>query len=204
MTRFVIFFLASFATFGVHHALQAESAGLKEALSEMSIGSKDAPVTMYEYSSLTCPHCAAFHHDTLPRLKEAYVDTGKLRIVYADFPLDDLALAGSMLARCAGPAMYPGMVEIMFRSQATWSRSRNPLEDLTSIGRFAGLTQDEVTACVTNKELGQEIKRRQQTASEKFAIRSTPTFRIGDQNIVGSDHFERFQRIIEEELKKTK
>ena len=113
MIRFASFFMVAFSAFGVHPALQAAPADLEAALSEMSIGSKDAPVTMYEYSSLTCPHCAVFHSDTLPRIKEAYIDTGKLRLVYFDFPLDDLALAGSMLARCAGPAMYPGMIEIM-------------------------------------------------------------------------------------------
>lgn len=204
MIRFAMFFMVAFSAFGVHPALQAAPADLEVALSEMSIGSKDAPVTMYEYLSLTCPHCVVFHRDTLPRIKEAYIDTGKLRLVYFDFPLDDLALASSMLARCVGPAMYPGMIEIMFRSQATWLRSDNPLEDLENIGRFAGLTRDETAACVTNRELALEIKRRQRTATEKLGIRSTPAFRIGDRNIVGSSHFETFRRIIEEELKKAK
>lgn len=204
MTRFVLIIAALLITSPLLNSADAAPADTKEALSEMSIGSADAPVTIYEYSSLTCPHCAAFHRDTLPEIQEKYIDTGKVRLVYADFPLGQLALAGSMLARCAGPAMYPGLVDIMFRDQATWTRSQNPLDDLINIGRFAGLTPDEVTACVSNQELGQELLRRKDEAVKNFDIQSTPTFRIGDQTIVGAARFETFEKAIEAELKKTK
>ena len=117
---------------------------IEDAMSEMALGSADAPVTMIEYSSLGCPHCAAFHRDTLPRIKKEYIDTGKLRVIYRDFPLGTPALAASMIARCSGPRKFFGFIEILFRSQAQWSRSDNPLEALTRVSRFGGMTEADV------------------------------------------------------------
>ena len=94
---------------------------VEEALSEMSMGPDNAPVTMIEYSSLGCPHCAAFHRDILPKIKKEYIDTGKVRLVYRDFPLGTPALAASMIARCAGRDKFFGFIEIIYRSQDQWS-----------------------------------------------------------------------------------
>jgi len=111
----------------------------EEAKAEMGLGKADAPVTMIEYSSLGCPHCAAFHLETLPQIKKDYIDTGKVRLVFRDFPLGTPALAASMIARCAGPKKFFGFIEIMFRSQPQWSRSQNPMPALTKVARLGGL-----------------------------------------------------------------
>ena len=110
----------------------AEVATVEQALSEMSIGSADAPVTLHEYSSLTCPHCATFHAEALPQIKKNYVDTGKVRIVFHDFPLDNLALAAVALARCAGPKRNVEFFDMLYQTQADWSRSDQPQAALTA------------------------------------------------------------------------
>ena len=90
---------------------------------EFIIGKPEAPITIVEYASLTCPHCARFHTDTLPKLKEKYIEPGKVRLVYRDFPLDRYALQGSMMARCAGPERYLGFIDVMFMTQDSWARA---------------------------------------------------------------------------------
>lgn len=196
LVAITILWMAGPATAGV--------ASMEQALSEMSIGKADAPVTIYEYSSLTCPHCAAFHKDTLPALKEKYIDTGKVRLVYHDFPLGNLALAGSMLARCAGPEKYSNLVEIMFQTQATWSRSQNPMAELEKLGRLGGMSPDDLQTCLSNEDLAKTLQGRAQEASSKYEINSTPSFRIGDQIIRGNVDVETFEKIIEEALKSAK
>ena len=115
---------------------QSVDAGL--ALSERVLGDPAAPVEIVAYESLTCPHCAAFHAETYDALKERYIDTGKVRFVYRDFPLDGTALRASMLARCTAPEQYFGMLEILFRSQQNWARSHDAVGALSQIGRMAG------------------------------------------------------------------
>ena len=171
-------------------------------MSEMALGSPDAPVTMIEYSSLGCPHCAAFHRDTLPRIKKEYIDTGKLRLVYRDFPLGTPALAASMIARCAGPKKFFAFIEMLFRSQAQWSRSDNPLEALTQVSRFGGLTEADVKACLKYQPLLESIRKGAEAAQEKYQVNSTPTFLIGGGMISGAQPFEIFKKAIDKALAK--
>ena len=175
---------------------------IEDAMSEMALGSADAPVTMIEYSSLGCPHCATFHRETLPRIKKEYIDTGKLRLVFRDFPLGAPALAASMIARCSGPRKYFGFIEILFRSQAQWSRSKNPLEALTRVSRFGGMTEADVEACLKYQALLASIRKGAETAQKKHQITSTPTFLIAGEMISGAQPFDTFKKAIDKALKK--
>ncbi len=173
---------------------------LEDAVAEMVMGRDDAPVTMIEYSSLACSHCAAFHRDSLPKIKEAYIDKGKVRLIYRDFPLGGLALAAAMLARCAGSERYFGFIEVLFRSQAQWSRSDNPRRELARVARFGGISQKDFEACLVNQPLMTDIRERAADAERKFGIDSTPTFIIEGTKILGALPFEDFREIIEKAL----
>ena len=175
---------------------------VEEAMSEMVLGKPDAPVTMIEYSSLGCPNCADFHRDTLPRIKTEYVDTGKVRLIYRDFPLGTPALAASMIARCAGPEKYFGFIDIIYRSQAQWSRSNNPLDALSQVARFGGMSKADVGACLKTQALLDHIRRVATLAQETQKVVSTPTFIIGDQTITGAQPFENFKKAIDKALNK--
>lgn len=180
----------------------ARIAPLEEAMSEMSMGKANAPVTMIEYSSLACPHCAAFHRDTLPKIKTEYIDTGKVRLIYRDFPLGTPALAASMVARCAGRDKFFGFLEILFRSQAQWSRSSNPLEGLSQVARFGGMSKADVKSCLKAQSLLEKIQAVAAQAQETMQVNSTPTFFIGNERISGAQPFEKFKNVIERALNK--
>ena len=175
---------------------------LAEAVAEMVMGRDDAPVTMIEYSSLACPHCAAFHRDVLPKIKETYIDTGKVRLVYRDFPLGGLALVAAMVARCGGREKYFGFIEVLFRSQAQWSRSDNPRRELARVARFGGISQKDFEACLVSEPLMTDIRERAADAQQKLGIESTPTFIIEGEKILGARPFEDFRDVIEKALKK--
>jgi protein-disulfide isomerase len=178
----------------------AVASGSEAVLEERSLGADDAPVTMIEYSSLTCPHCAEFHATTLPKIKEQYITPGKLRLVYRDFPLDPLATAAAMLPHCVAPDRYFGLLEGLFRSQSTWARSQEPAKELERLSRFAGLSPAAFQSCINNKELLQAIQQRAAAAREEYGITSTPTFIIDGKKIVGATKFEEFQKAIDEHL----
>lgn len=180
----------------------AGTAPLEDAVAEMVMGRDDAPVTMIEYSSLACPHCAAFHREVLPKLKETYIGPGKVRLVYRDFPLGGLALAAAMLARCAGSAKYFGFIEVLYRSQAQWSRSDNPRRELARVARFGGISETDFEACLVNQPLMTNIRKRAADARQKFGIESTPTFIIDGEKVEGARPFEDFREVIEKALEK--
>jgi protein-disulfide isomerase len=169
-------------------------------LQEPSLGAEDAPVTMIEYSSLTCPHCADFHTEILPQIKEQYIAPGKLRLVYRDYPLDPLATAAAMLPHCVGPDRYFGLLEALFRSQSVWARSQEPAKELERLARFAGLSSAEFQACLNNSALLEAIQQRAEAARREHNVTSTPTFIINGQRIVGASGFEEFERVIEQQL----
>ncbi|MBI2585698.1 MAG: DsbA family protein [Rhodospirillales bacterium] len=180
----------------------AAIASLEEAMAEMSLGKDNAPVTMVEYSSLGCPHCAAFHFETLPKIKTDYIDTGKLRLVYRDFPLGTPSLAAAMVARCAGRDRYFGFVELLFRSQSQWSQSNNPLEAIARVVRFGGMSEADINDCLKYQPLLESIRKGAETANEKLKINSTPSFIIGSEVISGALPYEHFKKAIDKALKK--
>jgi protein-disulfide isomerase len=153
-------------------------------LGEMAMGDPKAPVTVIEYASMTCPHCAHYSMTTFPELKKRYIDTGKVRFIFREFPLDQLAAAGFILARCAGPDKYFPMIETLFAQQRDWVVQR-PLAPLVAIAKQAGLTQEAFEACLANQEMLDGIEKVRTQASEKFGVQSTPTFFINGKLFSG-------------------
>ncbi|MEO0392462.1 MAG: thioredoxin domain-containing protein, partial [Pseudomonadota bacterium] len=140
-----------------------------------------------------------FHNDTLPRLKSEYIDTGKVRLVYRDFPFDGVGLRASMLARCVPEERYFDFVDVLFKNQQRWSRSRDPISVLTTFGTLVGMDANAVQACLDNEELQNSILTRQLEGQERFSIRSTPTFIINNDadRVIGAEDFSVFQRKID-------
>jgi protein-disulfide isomerase len=162
---------------------------------ERALGDPNAPVTVIEYSSLTCPHCAQFHNEIMPELKARYIEPGKVRWVFRDFPLDQMALSASMLAHCAPPERYFGLLDVLFETQDSW-RAQG-LTGLTNLGRLAGMTEQQIQQCLENEELGNRILQTRLDAQEQHDVSSTPTFIIDGQSYPGSRSVEEFSRLIE-------
>ena len=174
----------------------AQGVDAAAALRERVLGRADAPVTMVEYASLTCPHCASFHNEALGALKQQYIDTGKVKLVYRDFPLDGLALRAAMLARCSTADRYFGLVGLLFRTQEAWARAVDPMAALGQVGRLAGIDEQQFAACMSNEALIDGIIAMRQTGTQQ-GVRSTPTFFINGQLVAGSLSIEEFAAIID-------
>jgi protein-disulfide isomerase len=173
------------------------------SLPDMALGPADAKVTITEYASMTCPHCAAFNSEVFPKIKAEYVDTGKVRYVFREFPLDIKAAAGSMLARCVAkgdPQKYFAVTDLLFRSQNEWV-TKNTTETLTRIGKQAGLSPDQVEACLKDQSLLDKIAADQKYASEVLKVDSTPTFFINGEKIKGEASVQEFEKRINQLLK---
>jgi len=166
-------------------------------MGEIRIGAPDAPVTIVEYASLTCPHGGAFHNETLPKLTEAYVDKGLVQIWFRPFPFDGLATAGAMLAHCVAPQQRYGFLSLMFARQSNWLRSSNPLEDLQGLARQAGLSEADVLVCLKDESILGGIRDMQKAAHEQLDVRSTPTFFINGQRLEGNQPVEAFAAVID-------
>lgn len=180
-----------------------ETPRAKEAgLFEMSIGRADAPLTIIEYASMTCGHCAQFHLRTLPLLKKNYINNGKVRLIFREFPLDPWATAASLLARCVGgnsPKRFFGFLEILFRNQAQWIDAEDRMVALQKIARQAGLSQKKFFSCFENKKLLIGISENRSTG-EKAGVSSTPYFYIGNSTIEGNQSYKKFREVIDREL----
>jgi protein-disulfide isomerase len=154
-------------------------------LGDQILGSADAPVTIVEYASMTCPHCAHFHETTYPEMKKKYIDTGKVRFIFREFPLDPLAMAGSMLARCAGRDKYFPLIETLFSQQKDWVVQK-PLEPLFGIAKQAGFTQPTLNECLGKPQLESGHVASRARATAKFNVNSTPTFFINGKIVRGA------------------
>jgi protein-disulfide isomerase len=177
---------------------------LDAMLAERSLGSPDAKVTVVEYSSLTCPHCADLHREILPQIKTEYIDKGLVRWVLRDFPLDGRAMAAAMVARCVPPDRYFGFTDMLFRDQQTWARSNDPLTDIKVRAQLAGLSSADVDACLADKQLLQGIQQRAQEAQQRDGISSTPSFRIDGRTVSGVRSVADLKAPIDEALVKAK
>lgn len=174
-----------------------------QALPDLVLGSDKAPVTVVEYASMTCPHCAHFAEKTFPDFKKKYIDTGKVRYMLREFPLDPLAAAAFMLARCAGEKdknRYYAMVDTLFRQQLTWAVS-HPLPPLLNIAKQAGFTKESFDACLANQKLLDGIQAERQTAIDAYKVKSTPTFFINGTRHVGALSIEEMSKAIDPYLK---
>lgn len=164
---------------------------------DLVMGDRNAPVTIVEYASLTCPHCARFHTLVLPAVKKDYVDTGKVRLVYRDFPLDNLAFAGSMLARCGGRDQAFGFLSALYASQSSWAHSRNPLAALKRIARLGGLQEAKFDACLKDKSLQSAIAQQRLDGTNKYNVRSTPTIIVNGKLFSGGLTYQQLRLVIE-------
>jgi protein-disulfide isomerase len=173
------------------------------SLPDMSIGAKDATVTITEYASMTCPHCAAFNENVFAKLKSEYIDSGKVRYVFREFPLDIKAAAGSMLARCIAKddsGKYFAVIDMLFKQQNEWVL-KNTTETLTRIGKQAGLSQQAVEDCLKDQALLDKIAADQKFASDVLKVNSTPTFFINGDMVKGETSFEEFDKRLKAMLK---
>ena len=168
-------------------------------LPEKTLGDPSATVTVVEYASMTCGHCAAFHNTTFKPFKEQYIDTGKVFFVMREFPFDPLAEAAVMLARCSGDRFFP-MVDALYASQSYWARAQQPSQALFQISRQAGFTEESFNTCLRDGELLEKIRTSRRRAAEEFAVDSTPTFFINGKRYPGNMSIDVIGALVEAEM----
>ena len=168
---------------------------------DIPLGAEDAPITIVEYASMTCPHCASFHQNTWPQLESEYIDTGKVRFIFREFPLDQMALRASMVARCAGPEMFYGFLKVLFKQQLSWVRATDPVAALGLIAKGGGMKTAVFEQCMSDRELSRSIIATRYYGSNELGVNSTPTFFINGEVFPGDIRFpdldEVLKRILE-------
>jgi len=163
------------------------------ALPDMALGEANAPVTIVEYMSTTCPHCAAFHNNTFDAIKTKYVDSGKVRFVIREFPFDPRAAAAFMLARCkpqnpaelTDAAQYFPMISMLMKQQEVWAAAQDGREALLQMSKLAGFTQESFQACLTNQKLLDDVNAVRERGAKEFGVAATPTFLINGKRYSG-------------------
>jgi protein-disulfide isomerase len=170
-------------------------------LPDMALGSADARVTIIEYASMTCSHCAAFHETTWPALKAKYVDTGKVKFILREFPLDPLAAAAFMLARCAGPDKRNAIVDLLYTQQNAWAFGDKPLEALAGLVKQAGVSQADFESCLKDQALYDRVNQTREHAAQAFKVSATPTFFVNGQELNGELPLDAFDKVLEPLLK---
>ena len=196
------------AGFGLAGSAHAEAASVSTSdlmadgpLPDVALGDAKAPVTIVEYASMTCSHCAAFHAETLPKLKAEYIDTGKVRFILREFPLDPLATAGFMLARAVGPDKRYAMIDLLFSSQKTWAFVDNNIEALAALVKQTGMTQDMFEATLKDQALYDKVNQTRDIADKKFGVSSTPTFFINGKRQAGAFSVDQMHALIDPLIK---
>ncbi|MBO1038861.1 DsbA family protein [Brucella pituitosa] len=169
-------------------------------LKDMVYGKADAPVTIVEYASLTCSHCADFAVNTFPTIKEKYIDTGKAKLIFREFPFDPRATAAFMLARCAPEDRYFPMVEVFFKQQQQWAGAADGEAALLQIAKLAGFTQESFKACLTNQQVLDDVRATMERGSTEFGVNATPTFFINGQKYAGALSVDEMSAIIDKLL----
>jgi protein-disulfide isomerase len=191
--------LSPFQLIGTAMAQSASDVAKPVSLPDMALGPADAKVTITEFASMTCPHCAAFNAEVFPKIKSEYIDSGKIRYIFREFPLDVKATAGSMVARCIAngdAGKYFAVVDLLFRQQGDWVM-KNTTETLIRIGKQAGFSQEQVENCLKDQDLLNKLAADQKYATEVLKVDSTPTFFINGEKIKGETSFEEFKKKID-------
>ncbi|MFG1479230.1 DsbA family protein [Xanthobacter sp. V4C-4] len=155
-------------------------------LTQKVLGDPKAPVTVVEYASMTCSHCAEFHTKVFPELKAKYIDTGKVRFIFREFPFEPVATAAFMLARCMPDDKYFPMVSTLFETQRSWAYSQDPAAGLFAVARQAGMSQAEFEKCLSDKDLAQKVQESARYANAELGVNATPTFFINGKKISGA------------------
>jgi protein-disulfide isomerase len=166
---------------------------------DMVMGAASAPVTLIEYASLTCPHCAAFNADTFPKLKTSYIDQGLVKYVYRDFPLDRMALEAAKIARCAGPDRYFGFVDVFFRQQQSWTRGNSAeqiMDNLRRLAKLGGMSDQTFDTCSKDKTVENAVLEQSLKGERELKVGSTPTLIINGQKHTGALSFEELDKVL--------
>lgn len=158
------------------------------------MGDLKAPITMIEYASLTCPHCAHFNTTVLPELEKKWVATGKVRLIYRDFPLDQMATKAAQLAECAGNDKYYAVLDMIFRGQGTWATATDPIAELSKSLRIAGMGDNEVKACLANDAVATGVIN-DYRGGESLGVNSTPTIFVNGEQFKGARSVEEFDAV---------
>jgi len=169
-------------------------------LGDQVMGAENAPVTIIEYASMTCPHCAQFQARTFPKLKERYIDTGKVRFIFREFPLDPLAAGAFMLARCADKDKFFPIIDLLFSTQRDWVVP-NPLQPLLNVAKQAGYTEDTFNACLKNQQVLDGIQNVRDRAAKVLNVESTPTFFVNGKRVLGDVSIEDLEKEMKPYLK---
>lgn len=182
-------------------AAPAAALDLEAALADRVLGDPDAPVTVLEYASYTCPHCAALHNEAMPEIKKRFIDTGKAKLIFRDFPLDGVAARAGMIARCLPASRFYPFVDVLFANQDQWSRASDPVVALKRLGRLAGLGESEMEACLTNEPLLDGIIEMRMEGHQKYGVEATPTLVINGKTYRGATSVDAVASAIESAAK---
>jgi protein-disulfide isomerase len=169
---------------------------------DRALGSDKAPVTIFEYASLTCSHCADFQKTIFPQIKAAYIDSGKLRWVLRDYPLDGVALKAAVIARCVEPNYFYSLIDLLFENQKQWVMDRDPQVAAMRYARLSGLSDDKLKSCNQGDQVTNQILAKRQSAEAVYKVQSTPSFVLNDQLIVGARDFATLKAAIDQALDK--
>ena len=197
-----IIFLSLFTTFPNLSVFAIDLSALKISENDFVIGDEDAPITIIEYASMSCSHCANFHKNTLPELKTEYIDTGKVRMIFRDFPFNYPALLGSMMMRCIPNEVRYDYMNVLYQLQSKWV-NRDPKvtkKELYKIMQSGGMTKDEFDSCYSNLDIENEILEAVMAAQNDFNIRSTPSFIVNGNLVEGNKNTKEFRQIIDKIL----
>ena len=164
----------------------AQAAALQLTPADRILGKADAPVTIVEYASLTCPHCAHFAVDILPKLKAKWIDTGKAKLVLRDYPLDEPALRAAMIARCAPADKFYAFIDTFFQDQQQWVLSKDYKTALARLALLGGMSKTDFDACLANKSAEDQVLKSRLAATQQLGVDSTPTFFINGAKFDGA------------------
>ena len=174
----------------INESLDSRIVDTIEALESKSMGEEKAPVKIIEFASLTCGHCAKFHNEVFPLIKENYIDKGKIFFTYNDFPLDKFALKASVVARCSGNKKFFSFLKVLYNKQKDWTRTQDPFKSLLKIAKIGGLKNDEIKVCVGNKSIEDGLLKQRLQSTKVYDIKATPTLYINGEKYDGDLTFE--------------
>jgi protein-disulfide isomerase len=196
---FCLLIVLSLGTLSPTPALAAAGDAAKELAvqpSDRILGKAEAPITIIEYASLTCPHCAHFDVTVLPKLKEKWIDTGKAKLILRDYPLDEPALRAAMVARCAPADRFYPLIDTFFAQQEQWATSRDYRAALEKLVKLGGMSDKEFKACISDKKLEDQVAQSRLTASQQLGVDATPTFFINGKKFDGAPTVEAFDQAL--------
>lgn len=200
MTRTFVILHATLLAMFVAAGAGAEPLPTEAALEDRVMGNADAPITIIEYASLTCPHCAAFHRDTLPKVKAEWIETGKAKLIYRDFPTNPIgaSFAASMIARCAPQDRYFAFLGALFQTQQNWATAPDPTDALAKVAQLGGMSREDVDKCLEDEALLDGLRERTLDGKMEYGIETTPSFVVNGRVVRGNMAYDDFADILEQ------